>query len=481
MESRPFQNLLSTLLLLLLLPFLLAMAASPCNWTGVTCNVTRRGGRLNGTIPPTIATLFKLSSLDLTSTIPVELGRLRNLVFLKLSNNFLAVPRSFDNLRNLTDHLVVSYNNFEGPTPRSLRNCSSLIRFSGEIPKNASMLVSLYQLDLSNNKLSGEVPKDIGKLSNLEILDLSKNNLSGSVPEKLGDIPSQISKLGPLPDSQFIRNSPIEWFAHNEAKHRKVILLATLPVLGTLLLLFLFGGATILLLRRRNSTVQNASQKMEGAVLPNGKIVAVKRIKPLETENQLHEPHFLNEIQALTGIRHRNIVKLYGFCSTAQHKLLVYEYMEREFKACVSDFGIARLVRPDSSNWSMLAGTRGYVAPELAYTMRVTEKCDVYSFGVVTLEVLMGEHPGDLISTLASSNGENTLLKDILDPRLSLPTAQVADEVAMLVMIARQCLDGNPQSRPTMLHVTHNWLLSRTHLSLDFYTTKLCHLRQIQK
>ncbi|XP_039140544.1 MDIS1-interacting receptor like kinase 2-like [Dioscorea cayenensis subsp. rotundata] len=54
-----------------------------------------------------------------------------------------------------------------------------------------------------------------------------------------------------------------------------------------------------------------------------------------------------------------------------------------DFKACVSDFGAARLLKPDSSNWTSLTGTHCYVAPELAFT----EKCDVYSFGVMALEV----------------------------------------------------------------------------------------------
>ncbi|KAI8005036.1 MDIS1-interacting receptor like kinase 2 [Camellia lanceoleosa] len=35
-------------------------------------------------------------------------------------------------------------------------------------------------------------------------------------------------------------------------------------------------------------------------------------------------------------------------------------------------------------------GTYGYVAPELAYTMEVNERCDVYSFGVLTLELITG-------------------------------------------------------------------------------------------
>lgn len=31
--------------------------------------------------------------------------------------------------------------------------------------------------------------------------------------------------------------------------------------------------------------------------------------------------------------------------------------LDLEFRACVSDFGTARLLKPDSSNWTELAGT----------------------------------------------------------------------------------------------------------------------------
>ncbi|XXG61950.1 hypothetical protein AAC387_Pa05g0422 [Persea americana] len=37
--------------------------------------------------------------------------------------------------------------------------------------------------------------------------------------------------------------------------------------------------------------------------------------------------------------------------------------LDSELEACISDFGTSRLLKPNSSNWSSLAGTYGYVAP----------------------------------------------------------------------------------------------------------------------
>jgi hypothetical protein len=155
------------------------------------------------------------------------------------------------------------------------------------------------------------------------------------------------------------------------------------------------------------------------AQLHGGRLVAVKTLHPTE-EEITDEKIFLSEIEVLTKIRHRSIVKLYGFCAHPKYKFLVCDYIERgnlhatleneelakeldrqkraaiardvaqaihylhhecnppiihrditsnnilldaDFKAYVSDFGIARILKPDSSNWSELAGTYGYIAP----------------------------------------------------------------------------------------------------------------------
>jgi serine/threonine protein kinase len=95
--------------------------------------------------------------------------------------------------------------------------------------------------------------------------------------------------------------------------------------------------------------------------------------------------------------------------------------------------------------------------------MKVDEKCDVYSFGVVTLEVMMGKHPGDFISSLmlsastsssSSPFGHKTLLKDVLDQRLPPPEIKPGKGVAHVAKLAFACLQTDPHHRPTMRQVS---------------------------
>lgn len=89
--------------------------------------------------------------------------------------------------------------------------------------------------------------------------------------------------------------------------------------------------------------------------------------------------------------------------------------------------------------------------------MKVTEKSDVYSFGVVALEIMMGRHPGELISSLsekAALQGDPDIyLKDLIDQRLSPPTDHIAEEVVFVITIALSCTRAAPESRPNMRFV----------------------------
>ncbi|XP_035843869.1 MDIS1-interacting receptor like kinase 2-like [Helianthus annuus] len=224
----------------------------------------------------------------------------------------------------------------------------------------------------------------------------------------------------------------------------------------------------------------------------------------------INHDEFINEIKALTRIRHRNIIKLLGYCSHSQNSFLVYEYLQggsladvlqdknaqlldwtmrvniikgvayalsymhhdcspaiihrdissknilldSEYEACVSDFGTSKILNPDSSNWTNIAGTFGYLAPVFHYTMKVTEKCDVYSFGVLVMEILKGQHPGDIITSLASTTTEAVKLTDLVDHRLLVPLPEVKEVITSILILAIKCVNSNPEVRPTMLEVS---------------------------
>ncbi|XP_048560495.1 MDIS1-interacting receptor like kinase 2-like [Triticum urartu] len=245
--------------------------------------------------------------------------------------------------------------------------------------------------------------------------------------------------------------------------------------------------------------------KVYKARLQDGQLVAVKKL--YQTKEELDDQRrFHSEMEILSQIRQRSIVKMYGFCSHPAYKFLVYDYIQQgslhgtleneelakeldwhkrialandvaqaisylhqecsppiihrditsnnilldtSFKAFVSDFGTARILKPDSSNWSALAGTYGYIAPELSYTSVVTEKCDVYSFGVVVLELVMGKHPRDLLDGTLSNGEQAILVKDILDQRLTTPTTE-ENRLSRLIKLAFSCLESSPQARPSM-------------------------------
>jgi len=256
------------------------------------------------------------------------------------------------------------------------------------------------------------------------------------------------------------------------------------------------------------------------AGLATCEIYAVKKMRMIE-ECFLSEPMFNREIKALVQIRHRNIVKLFGYCSSSQGRFLIYEYMERgdlaktlndneraieldwrrcihivldgihalaymhhdcsspivhrditsnnilldlEFRACISDFGTAKILNIYGQNLTRLAGTKGYLAPELAYTENVTEKCDVYSFGVLVLELFIGSHPGDLLSSLSLATKNSVVcLQDLLDSRLVPPNAETAREIYCMLSVAVQCLEPSPSQRPTAQHASDELSTIKVH------------------
>ena len=112
---------------------------------------------------------------------------------------------------------------------------------------------------------------------------------------------------------------------------------------------------------------------------------------------------------------------------------------------------------------------------ELAYTMVVTEKCDVYSFGVVALEILMGRHPGELMTSLSTS--QSVMLNELLDQRLPPPNCLVAKDVFLAAAISFACLHTTPKSRPTMKWVSQEFLSHKKPVTNPLHLVSLWQLR----
>ncbi|OEL37342.1 Receptor protein kinase CLAVATA1 [Dichanthelium oligosanthes] len=136
--------------------------------------------------------------------------------------------------------------------------------------------------------------------------------------------------------------------------------------------------------------------------------------------------------------------------------------LDEDYEAKIADFGIAKVAEDSSdSEFSCFAGTHGYLAPELAYSLKVTEKTDVYSFGVVLLELVTGRSPidprfgegRDIVFWLSSKLATESL-HDVLDPRVAaLASARERDDMLKVLRIAVLCTAKLPAGRPTMRDV----------------------------
>ncbi|ESR64718.1 hypothetical protein CICLE_v10007309mg [Citrus x clementina] len=196
-------------------------------------------------------------------------------------------------------------------------------------------------------------------------------------------------------------------------------------------------------------------------VLDDGTKVAVKVLKRVDQQGGRE---FLAEVEMLSRLHHRNLVKLIGICIEEQARCLVYELipngsveshlhgvdkesaplgwdarlkialgaaralaylhedssprvihrdfkssnilLEHDFTPKVSDFGLARSAMDEESRHisTRVMGTFGYVAPEYAMTGHLLVKSDVYSYGVVILELLSGRKPVDMTQPPGQEN-----------------------------------------------------------------------------
>ena len=236
-----------------------------------------------------------------------------------------------------------------------------------------------------------------------------------------------------------------------------------------------------------------------------GRPVALKALKPKVADDQVSTLRFLREIELARRVDHSNVCALLDSgsyeSSGAKIEYLVMELLQGEtlsellarenalprelvrkiviqiarglaaahevgvlhrdlkssniilheesdgFRAVITDFGLARSVRPESGPPSarltaigQLMGTPAYFAPELLESKDLTEASDVYSFGVLIFEMLTGTLP------FTGNTPLMTALKRLREPPPD-PRSLVPDLEQQWIDILDRCLERNPKKR----------------------------------
>ncbi|KAL8547356.1 hypothetical protein ACS0TY_006907 [Phlomoides rotata] len=205
-----------------------------------------------------------------------------------------------------------------GELPSSLEKLTrlklSLNGLKGELPPSLAKLTKLQVLDISSNHyISGAIPPKLGNLRSLVVLDLSYNSIIGSLPSTLG----QLKKL----ESLILAGNNLEGvfgagFIYY-IKRSKTSSVTPDPKHGDIFKIWNYDGYEDVIQSTADFDLRYCIEAME---VFTGRVVAVKKLHRFEGENPTYDMCFRNEAKVLSEIRHRNIVKLFGFC--------LHDYME---------------------------------------------------------------------------------------------------------------------------------------------------------
>ncbi|KAJ3670313.1 hypothetical protein LUZ60_010637 [Juncus effusus] len=247
------------------------------------------------------------------------------------------------------------------------------------------------------------------------------------------------------------------------------------------------------------------------ATLEDGRVIAAKMLAKQACKGLRQ---FLNEVNLLANLSHRNLVQLLGYCTDDQERILCYEYMpngsldkflddpwriskwddsqfdwktrstiieeiscgvlylhdecgkkivHRDLKPGnilldedmipkISDFGFAKLCRKDqrSTYTEIFAGTRGYMAPEMLGG-KISPKVDVFSFGIIIMEIITGK-----LATSFPTGIINHVTRYWMENKeLELIDPRIKEnadkeEIIRFIMIALLCVQQDQDKRPEM-------------------------------
>ncbi|KAK4490087.1 hypothetical protein RD792_000743 [Penstemon davidsonii] len=477
------------------------------------CQLSRLGdlylssNSLRGSIPACFGEIKSLRGLyldsnKLESNVPFNLWNLYDILLLNLSSNGLtgSIPTEIRNFKVITE-LDLSWNQFSGNVPSSIDSAESLVylslahnTFQGSIPMSLGNLKGLVTLDLSFNNFTGSIPNSLEGLDFLQHFNVSNNRLNGQIP-KGGNFANftadSFFKNSGLCGASGLQVPPCE---EARKKTRLKLFVSLLKyiipcfILSAVVLIMIFllmkrrklsselpDSETSLLHTWRGSSylelLRATNHFTESNILGSGSFGSVYKgtmsdgltiaVKVFNMESERVSKSFETEIEVLSSIRHRNLVKIIGCCNNVDFKALVLEYMpngsldkwlyshnccldllqrlniaidvasaieylhfshtfpivhcdlkpsnvllDEDMTAKVGDFGISKLFgEGDLMAQTKTLATIGYMAPEYGTQGIVSTSGDVYSFGIMLLEMYTRKRPTDEVF------GEETSLK----------------------------------------------------------------------